>query len=64
MLPAWDFNIWFLSIGAELFMLGLLTGFSVLATALMSRIWGEASCNTATMHMCRTSKEPPIRKAA
>lgn len=64
MFPAWDFNSWFLSIGAELFMLGLLTGFSVLATALMFRICGEASCNTATMRMCRTSKEPPIRKAA
>jgi len=64
MFPAWDINSWFLSIGAEFFMLGLLTGFSVFATALMFRIWGEVSCNTATIRMCRTSKEPPIRKAA
>ena len=64
MFSAWDFNSWFLSIGAEVFMLSLLTGFSAFATALMFRIWGEASCNPATIRMYRTSKEPPIREAA
>jgi hypothetical protein len=63
MFSAWDWNSWFLSIGAELFMFGLLTGVSAIATALMFRMWGEASCNTATMRICRTAKESPIRKA-
>ena len=41
MFSAWDWNSWFLSIGIELFMFGLLTGFSAIATALMFRMWGE-----------------------
>ena len=61
MFPAWDFNSWFFSIGAELFMLSLLTGFSACATALMFRIWGEACCDAATVRMSRVGKEPPIR---
>jgi hypothetical protein len=64
MFSAWDLNSWFLSVGSELFMLGLLTGFSALATALMFRIWGEACCDAATVRMSRAAKEPPIRKAA
>jgi hypothetical protein len=64
MFSAWDWNSWFLSIGAEFFMLGLLTSFSAIATALVFRIWGEACCNASTIRMCRPAKEPPIRKAA
>ena len=64
MFSAWDFNSWFLSIGAEVFMLSLLTGFSAFATALMFRIWGEACSDAAIVRMCRTPKDPPIRNAA
>ena len=62
MFSAWDFNSWFLSFGAEIFMLSLLTGFSAFAAALMFRIWGEACCDAATVRMIRMAKEPPIRK--
>jgi hypothetical protein len=64
MFSAWDWNSWFLSIGFELFMFGLLTGVSAIATELMFRMWREACCDAATVRMCRTAKEPPIRKAA
>ena len=64
MFSAWHWNSWFVSIGAELFMVGLLTSFSAIATALMFRIWGEVRCDAATIRMCRTAKEPLIRKAA
>ena len=61
MFSAWDVNSWFLSIGAEVFMLSLLTGFSAFATALMFRIWEEACFDAATVRMSRVAKEPPIR---
>jgi hypothetical protein len=61
MFSAWDFNSWFFSIGAVLFMLGFLTGFSALASILMSRMWGDACEDAATVHLWRTTKEVPIR---
>ena len=64
MFSAWDFNSWITSIGIVLFMLSLLTGFSALVSALMSRIWGESRDDAATARLGRTAKEPPIRKAA
>ena len=64
MFSSWDFNSWISSIGVVLVMLFLLTGFSALVSALMTRIWGEASDDAATARMSRTPKEPPIRKAA
>jgi len=64
MFSAWDFNSWISSIGVVLVMLFLLTGFSALVSALMSRIWGEVRDDAATDRMSRTPKEPPIRKAA
>ena len=64
MFSAWDWNSWFLSVGFELFMFGLLTSVSAIATTLMFRMWGEACCDTATIRLCRTPKEPPIRKSA
>jgi hypothetical protein len=42
MFSAWDFSSWFFSIGAVLFMLTFLTGFSAFASALMSWVWGDA----------------------
>jgi len=64
MFSAWDFHSWIFSIGIVLVMLFLLTGFSALVSALMSRIWGEVRDDAATVRMSRTPKEPPIRKAA
>ena len=64
MFSAWDFHSWIFSIGIVLVMLFLLTGFSALVSALMSRIWGEVRDDAATDRMSRTPKEPPIRKAA
>jgi Na+-transporting methylmalonyl-CoA/oxaloacetate decarboxylase gamma subunit len=64
MFSAWDFNSWISSIGVVLVMLFLLTGFSALVSALMTRIWGDVRDDAATAHMSRTPKEPPIRKAA
>lgn len=64
MFSAWDFNSWISSIGVVLVMLFLLTGFSALVSALMSRIWGEVRDDAAIACMSRTPKELPIRKAA
>ena len=64
MFSAWDFNSWISSIGVVLVMLFLLTGFSALVSALMSRIWGEVRDDAAIARMSRTPKESPIRKAA
>jgi Na+-transporting methylmalonyl-CoA/oxaloacetate decarboxylase gamma subunit len=64
MFSAWDFNSWISSIGVVLVMLFLLTGFSALVSALMSRIWGEVREDAATDRMSRTPKEPPFRNAA
>jgi len=64
MFSAWDFHSWIFSIGIVLFMLTLLTGFSVLVSALMSRIWGGVRDDAAIARMSRTPKEPPIHKAA
>lgn len=64
MFSAWDFNSWISSIGVVLVMLFLLTGFSALVSALMSRIWGGVRDDAAIACMSRTPKEPPIRKAA
>ena len=64
MFSAWDFNSWISSLGVVLVMLFLLTGFSALVSALMTRIWGEVRDDAAIARMSRTPKEPPIRKAA
>jgi Na+-transporting methylmalonyl-CoA/oxaloacetate decarboxylase gamma subunit len=64
MFSAWDFNSWISSIGVVLVMLFLLTGFSALVSALMTRIWGEVRDDAAIARTSRTQKEPPIRKAA
>ena len=64
MFSAWDFNSWISSIGVVLVMLFLLTGFSALVSALMSRIWGGVRDDAAIARMSKTPKEPPIRKAA
>jgi Na+-transporting methylmalonyl-CoA/oxaloacetate decarboxylase gamma subunit len=64
MFSAWDFNSWISSIGVVLVMLFLLTGFSALVSALMTRIWGEVRDDAAIARMSRMPKEPPIRKAA
>ncbi|HKQ35913.1 MAG TPA: hypothetical protein VJT11_11455 [Nitrospiraceae bacterium] len=61
MFSAWDFNSWFFSIGAVLFMLSFLTGFSALASVLMSRIWEDACDDAVTVRLYRTAKERPIR---
>jgi len=61
MFSAWDFNSWFFSVGTVLFMLGFLTGFSALASVLMSRMWGDACDDAATVRLCRRTKEVPIR---
>ena len=64
MFSSWDFNSWISSIGVVLVMLFLLTGFSALVSALMTRIWGEVRDDAAIARMSKTPKEPPIRKAA
>ncbi|HEX7092779.1 MAG TPA: hypothetical protein VF205_03805 [Nitrospiraceae bacterium] len=64
MFSAWDFNSWISSLGVVLVMLFLLTGFSALVSALMTRIWGEVRDDAAIIRMSKTPKEPPIRKAA
>ena len=64
MFSAWDWNSWLLSVGFELFIFGLLTSFSATMTAIMFRMWGETCCDTATIRLRRTVKEPPIRKSA
>jgi uncharacterized membrane protein len=58
------FDTWIFSVVAMLFMLSILTGIGALVSLLMSRIWGEERDDAATAHMSRTTKEPPIRKAA
>jgi hypothetical protein len=63
MFSAWDFNTWVFSVGAVLFMLGFLTGFSALASILMSRMWGDAYDDAAILRLWRRTKEVPIRHA-
>jgi hypothetical protein len=58
------FDTWIFSVGAMLFILGMLTGFGALVSVVMHRIWGEAPDDAATARTSRTPKEPPIRKAA
>ncbi len=64
MFSAWDFSSWFFSIGAVLFMLTFLTGFSALASALMSRVWGDGCEGVVIARTRRTAKEPSVRKLA
>ena len=64
MFSSWDFNSWISSIGVVLVMLFLLTGFSALVSALMTRIWGEVRDDAAIVRTSRTPEEPPFRKAA
>ena len=61
MFSAWDINSWLFSIAAVIFMLGFLTGFSALASILMSRMWGDACEDVATVRLWRTTKEVSIR---
>lgn len=56
MFSAWDFSSWFFSIGAVLFMLTFLTGFSALASALMSRMLGDACEDVVIARTSRTAK--------
>jgi hypothetical protein len=35
------FDTWIFSVGAMLFILGMLTGFGALVSVVMSRIWGN-----------------------
>lgn len=63
MFSAWDFSSWLFSIVAVLFMLSFLTGFSALASVLMSRMWGDVYDAAPTVRLCRAAKHPPIRKA-
>ena len=35
------FDTWIFSVGAMLFILGMLTGFAALVSVVMSRIWGN-----------------------
>jgi Na+-transporting methylmalonyl-CoA/oxaloacetate decarboxylase gamma subunit len=64
MFSAWDFNSWVISIGVMLFVLSLLVGLSALMGALVFRIWGEEHDDAAIPCTNRTTKEPPIHKAA
>ena len=61
MFSAWDFNSWFYSIGAVLFMLGFLTGSSALASILMSRMWGDMCEDAGAVRLWKTTKEVPVR---
>lgn len=58
------FDTWIFSVGAMLFILSILMGFSALVSVLMSRIWREVRDDAATARMNGTSEEPPFRKAA
>jgi hypothetical protein len=64
MFSAWDFNSWIASVGVMLFIVGLLTGFGALVSALMSRIWEEESDAAATPRMGQLPKESSTRKVA
>jgi hypothetical protein len=51
-------DTWIFSVGAMLFILGILAVFGALLSVLMSRIWGEAPDEASTARM---SKELSIR---
>ena len=54
MVPAKGFfDTWIFSVGAMLFILGILTGFGALVSVVMSRIWGEAPDDATTARMSR-----------
>jgi hypothetical protein len=65
MFSAWDLNSWIASVGALLFIIGVLTGLGALASAFMSRVWREERDTAPAMpDASGTSKETPIHKAA
>ena len=61
---AWLCDSWIFSLGSELFIFSLLTGFGAVVNALMRRIWRDAGQEAATAVRGRTTKEPPIYKTA
>ena len=61
MFPAWDFHGWFGSIVILLLMGGLLVGFSVLVSTLLSWIWGPRP-EVADMHP-KSKKKRTLRSA-
>jgi hypothetical protein len=64
MFSAWNFHSWITSVGAVLFMCSLITGFGLLVTLLISRIWGEEGEVAAAPRVSGTAKKSPIREAA
>ena len=64
MYTAWHCDSWIVSLGSELYIFSLLTGFGALVNALMYRIWAEAGEDAVTAVRGRTTKKPPIYKAA
>jgi len=46
-------DTWIFSVGAMLFILGILAGLGALLSVLMSRIWGEAPDEASTARMSR-----------
>ena len=46
-------DTWIFSVGAMLFILGILAGFGAVVSVLMSRIWGEAPDEASTARMSR-----------
>ena len=46
-------DTWIFSVGAMLFILGILAGLGALVSVLMYRIWGEASDEASTARMSR-----------
>lgn len=64
MFSAWDFNSWIASVGVMLFIVGLLTGFGALVSALMSRIWEEETDAAVSSRMGQHPKKSLTRKVA
>ena len=64
MCAAWRCHSWIFSLGSELFLFSLLTGFGALVNAPVCRIWGEAGEEAALAVRGSTAKESPIYKAA
>ena len=64
MFSAWNFHGWLASVGVVLFMGFLITSLSILATALVTRIWGAERDVAETPRASETAKKPAIREAA
>jgi hypothetical protein len=64
MFSAWDFNKWMTSVGAVLFLVGLIAFFATIVNWIIAWIWGEERGLVAPPRTSGAEQKAPSRKAA